>query len=353
VSANTGIHGLDEVRVLTDAFKRVRDSLDIYTPAYDKPWPDIQYAQDVLQMWYELLAADVVQADLARPSARNEPSKRWLDKSTLSSVLTMAESLLPETHGDDQLEVTADGFERTIRGLRSSLQAVLEAARQPGASPLDGGERSQLLEHVDYVFQALRSRDNQRQTRYLDQAQAAAAQSGAAAVAASTAAGKTGEDAISAFYAKLGEKESDRADTFRKLTVGFALAGGAFAMIFVLLPGGLFPAFDILANDYVRLIQKAIFIAGVFGIAGYFARQAHQHRSMANWAGSLAVQLQTFDAFLAAVENPEVRDDLRKSFATRAFGEHPAMKGESAVAPSAAALDTAVGWAAKLTGGSK
>ncbi|KQR73200.1 hypothetical protein ASF98_22605 [Arthrobacter sp. Leaf337] len=351
MSVNSGIQGVDWARNFAEIFKHVRDSLDTYVPAYDRPWPDIKYAQDILQMWHELIAAEVVQTDLATLSPRNELTTRWLDEGTLISATQMAETLLAEHHGEDRLELTVDGFEQTIRRLRSSLQAVLEAARLPGASPLDGGERSQLLEHVDYVFQALRSRDHQRQARYLDQSQAAAAQSEAAAMAASTAAGKTGEDAMSAFYAKLGEDESARADTFRKLTVGFALAAGTFALIFVLLPGGIFPVFDTSANDYVGLIQKTVFVAGIFGIAGYFARQAHQHRSMANWAGSLAVQLQTFEAFLAAVDNPEVRDELRKSFATRAFGEHPAMKGEPAVAPSAAAMETAVGLAAKLTGG--
>lgn len=353
MSANSVIHGSNRARKFAEVFKQARDSLDTYIPAYDKPWPDIRYAQDILQMWHELVVAEVVQADLERLSRPNESTRRWLDDSTLVSATEMAETLLPEYHGEDQLELTVDGFEQTVRRLRSTLQAVLEAARQPGASPLEREDRSQLLEHVDYVFQALRSRDHQRQARYLDQSQAAAAQSEAAATVASAAAGKTGEDAMSAFYAKLGHDESNRADTFRKLTVGFALAAGTFALIFVLLPGGMFPVFEASANDYVRLIQKTVFVAGIFGIAGYFARQAHQHRSMANWAGSLAVQLQTFEAFLAAVDNPEVRDELRKNFATRAFGEHPAMRGDPAVAPSAAAMETAVGLAAKLVGGGK
>lgn len=123
--------------------------------------------------------------------------------------------------------------------------------------------------------------------------------------------------------------------------------------MFVLGAGSGVAWLDIASGDYVRLIQRVVLIAGTFGLAAYFARQAHHHRSMANWAGSIAVQLQTFDAFLSSVENTETRDELRKSFAARAFGEHPAMKGEPVVTPSAAVMDTAVGLAAKLMPGGK
>ncbi|RKO26120.1 hypothetical protein D7Z96_05070 [Pseudarthrobacter phenanthrenivorans] len=70
----------------------------------------------------------------------------------------------------------------------------------------------------------------------------------------------------------------------------------------------------------MSLIQRAILLAGAFGLAGYLARQAHQHRSMANWAGSMAVQLKTFDTYLAAIDSSETKDELRMAFAARAFG---------------------------------
>lgn len=219
--------------------------------------------------------------------------------------------------------------------LPDDVQAQLETVIAALADDLDVYERRKELEDLE------------------GRAEAAVTKTEAAAEVAAKAAGRTGDDAMSLFYDKLANTESESADTFRKLTVGFALAGGAFALVFVLLPSGLFPALDVAPNDYVRLIQKAIFIAGVFGIAGYFARQAHQHRSMANWAKSLAVQLQTFDAYVAAVESTDVKDELRKSFAARAFGDHPAMKGEPTVTTSAATMDAAAGLLSKLTAGGK
>lgn len=175
----------------------------------------------------------------------------------------------------------------------------------------------------------------------------------AAASSIQRAAGKSGDEVMSSFYSKLAKSETESADKFRTLTAAFAMAAGTAALIFVLLPSGIFPAFEGSTSDIARLVQKTVFVAGIFGIAGYFARQAHQHRSMANWAESLSVQLQTFDAYLAAIDSPDVKDELRKSFAARAFGDHPAMKGEPTVTQSAAVMDAAVGLVSKLGGGSK
>ncbi|RAM38216.1 hypothetical protein [Arthrobacter globiformis] len=175
----------------------------------------------------------------------------------------------------------------------------------------------------------------------------------ASATAASDAAGITGDAALSSYYSELAAEEKQAANTFRKLTVVMAFAGAGATGIF--LAGHSFGLvwLDVAQGDYVHLIQRAVFVGGVFGLAGYFARQAHQHRSMANWASALAVQLMTFDAYLRAVDSSEVKDDLRRSFAARVFGEHPAMKGEPVPTPSAAAMDTAVDWAAKLMPGGK
>lgn len=173
------------------------------------------------------------------------------------------------------------------------------------------------------------------------------------AAEAQKAAGITGDAALSSFYGELASDEKTSADTFRKITVIMAFLGAVATAMFVMGPSVGLAWLDIPAGDYVHLIQRAVFVAGVFGLAGYFARQAHQHRSMANWASALSVQLKTFDAYLRAIENAEVKDDLRKTFGARVFGDHPVMKGEPSVTPSAAAMDTAVGWAAKLTAGGK
>jgi hypothetical protein len=167
------------------------------------------------------------------------------------------------------------------------------------------------------------------------------AEAGVAAI--STAAGTAGGTVLFTHYDEFATAERTSASLFRRWTIGAVVVGGIAASASLVAP----------ASDYPQLIQRLIVTAAIFGLAGYFARQAHQHRSLSNWASTLAVQLKTFEAFVSPVETAEARDRIRSTFASRAFGDHPAMKGEPTVTPSAAAMDTAVGWAAKLTAGGK
>ena len=193
--------------------------------------------------------------------------------------------------------------------------------------------------------------DRQNLSHVLTEVKAAATKAEASATKASSAAGKASEAALSSYYEKLSKDESEAADRFRKWTIYAGIAAGVTTAIFLVLPE--FGPLRIGGTDYAHLLQRVIVTAAIFGMAGYLARQAHQHRSLANWSGALAVQLKTFEAYLDPIEDTDTRNELRRTFAARAFGDHPAMKGEPMVTPSAAAMDTAVGWAAKLTAGGK
>ncbi len=171
------------------------------------------------------------------------------------------------------------------------------------------------------------------------------------ATKASTAAGRTGEDTISSFYQDFAEAEGTAADKYRKWTIWAGLGAGLTAAAFLILPE--FGPLRIEANDYVHLIQRVVVTAAVFGMAGYFARQAHQHRVLANWAAAMAVQLKTFEAYVDPIDDLAVRDELRKTFAGRAFGDHPAMKGEASPSPSPAAIEAAMQLIAKIAPGTK
>lgn len=309
---------------------------------------DVESARDVVQLWSELLSNTHVQEDYAIiPESISQP--HWLTTETLNQVVVTVSDVRKSLHPD----FAGKNYEGNIGRLRSLLTTVLGLARDPARSRFEGQDYLELVAHIDYINMALLSRENQRLARLGERAEAAVTKSEAAADSASAAAGRTGEDSMSSYYSELGEAEEASANTFRWLTVAMSLVAGGAALLFVLGPSGGLTILEIKSDDYVHLAQRGIFIAGVFGLAGYFARQAHQHRSMSNWARSLAVQLKTFDAYLFAVEGVEARDDLRRSFAARAFGDHPAMKGEPTVTPSAAAMDTAVEWAAKLTSGGK
>lgn len=307
------------------------------------PDPDVNLLADTLRLWAEFLSNTHVQGAYAERTTQSGTST-WVDENHVEHLENRVREL---THPLDHKWAAALGNEFRIL-LRSIVQRsdLLEPS-------LPGQEGVELLKFKYSMLIRLQELDGRSLERSVVRANQAAAESEKGRDASARAASKVGEDAMSTFYAKLAESEADNADKFRRFTVGFAIAGGALALIFVLLPTGLFPQLDTGSNDWARVIQKTVLITGIFGIAGYFARQAHQHRSMANWAESLSVQLQTFDAYVAAIESTEVKDELRRSFAARAFGDHPAMKGEPTVTPSAAAMDTAVGWAAKLTAGGK
>lgn len=148
------------------------------------------------------------------------------------------------------------------------------------------------------------------------------------ATTASKAAGITGETLMYQHYDSLANIESKTARRFRFWTIVSSVFGGVTAAVFVLGPTLGWAAVNIEPGDWVHLVQRAIVTAAVFAFSAYLARQSHQHRTMANWAGSLAVQLRTFEAFLAPITSEDVRDRLRTSFAARVFGEHPVLKGE-------------------------
>lgn len=164
---------------------------------------------------------------------------------------------------------------------------------------------------------------------------------------ASKAAGSTGNNILAQHYQDLAVNESTTAHKFRLWTIISTIVGGAIAGIFVLGSSLGWDKLQIDSDDWVHLVQRAITTVAVFGLSAYLARQAHQHRMMANWAGSLAVQLKTFEAFLDPIKSEEVRDLLRTSFATRVFGDHPVIKGEPSEIGTAGVAEKALDMLAK------
>lgn len=300
---------------------------------------------ETLRLWASVLTNTNVQVAYSKSGASGaDGPATWIEPDLLAYLEQIARTVLAPL---DEAEMTSRG-----KHLRSLLRSIFR--RSDLLEPAFEGQSSEdWLEFKHGVLLRLDELNERVLDRALDRVNVAADESEKGAKAVARAAGKTGDEVMSSFYAKLAKNEGKRADNFRWLTVFLALIAAGVALAFVLGHGSSVPWLEIASDDYVHLAQRAILVAGAFGLAGYFARQAHQHRSMANWAGSLAVQLQTFDAYVAAITDADVADDLRKSFGARVFGDHPAIKGEPTVTPSAAAMDTAVGWAAKLAAGSK
>lgn len=245
-------------------------------------------------------------------------------------------------------------LDQTASRLRLMLTEALERNDREEFQYLSAPEQKELNSALAQIGSALDALNGQTSiSQDQKRAREAALNAEASAAKASAAAGVTGEVGMFFHYDDLAGKEEKAAEKFRKWTIQAAIVGGAVAAIFLIGPALGLQALHIAAGDYVHLIQRIVVTAAIFGLAAYFARQAHHHRSMANWAASLAVQLQTFEAFLDPIADDQEKHELRKSFAARAFGDHPAMKGEPSVSASAATMDAAVALAAKIAGSGK
>ena len=269
---------------------------------------------------------------------------RWLDGVGAIGVQHELEGIAKAAYVDRKL----DGG--TLASLRSNVTRLLDeivAVILP--MPLDTARSAY---HVVAGAQSSLEDSRRREVeRLLQEAEAGVAKITEKEAIADDALGFIGDSKLATHYKEYADNQVGAANKFRGWTIFVASLGGAAASVLLMGPSLGIESLAIDPGDYVHLIQRVVVTAALFGLAGYLARQAHQHRSLANWAGSLAVQLQTFDAFVSPVASPDVKDELRKTFAQRAFGEHPAMKGEPSVAPTSTAIENATSFAAKVVGG--
>lgn len=141
---------------------------------------------------------------------------------------------------------------------------------------------------------------------------------------AKDAAGEVGNASLSSHFATYADREVKAANGFRTAAlIGFGLAL-AFALLFGNGKDGWLLAFQ---NDWTALAFKAAGALGIGGISAYLARQAGQHRRMSNWARSMAVQLQSFPAFIEPLAY-EQQADMYQMLARRVFTAPPERNGD-------------------------
>lgn len=230
--------------------------------------------------------------------------------------------------------------------LKGELKEALERSMRKEHSFLTAPQQAELEHIAGLLADRLRNLDvNYALKLASKRANEAASKAEASAVKASSAAGVTADTTMSTFYEALGTAELNTANQFRGWAITLGVVAGGIACLFLFGTGSGIGWLEIEAGEYVRLIQRGLVLAAFLALATFLAKQSHQHRTMSNWARSLAVQLKTFDAFVDAVDDEKIRDELRKNFAVRVFGDHPAVKGEpafSASSQSVAALTETV-----------
>lgn len=142
------------------------------------------------------------------------------------------------------------------------------------------------------------------------------------------AAGVSGSLGLATHFSDLAKAESKRADLFLAAAIAVVVAFIVIVAFFV-------PHTDVAVTE---LISRAIIAIPGFGLAAYLAREGGRHRHVAQWAKSLEVQLKTVDAFAAPMTTADV-SEVRKAFASRAFGAMPAVPGRQSGSDSPAPVD--------------
>lgn len=329
-----------------ESLKQLKARTSILLPLIKDPRIDLGSLVLVVDAWLAVLEDDHIrlgfEEDAETPSW--DPTIHWITHEVLRRVqdpIAQLDRVL------NNFEGLADA-EAAIGELVKELDGVLATARTFTMTGLRGEAHKRKLAEATSL---LREYETQKNLRSLvNDAAQAVRRTEESASKASEAAGATGESVMAAHYKTLADAEASAAWWFRLWTMVSTALAGTIAGVFLLGPTFGWTAIAIGQNDWVHLVQRAIVTAAVFAFAAYLARQAHQHRSMANWAGSLAVQLKTFEAFLDPISSEEVRDQLRLSFATRAFGDHPTIKGEPSGAGTSALTEKAIDLIAKNSG---
>lgn len=302
-----------------------------------------------LQLWDQLLSSATAADSLTYAPTDANASSYWISQHMLWTVISSVQSIPGLLQALTDLENTS----LTVKNLISQMEGCIRRAKAGNLDGVPQLHKELILDLVGRLEESIQEHRRRQLDSLTIKAREAAQSAESSAASASTAAGVTGEVVLSSHYDTLATEELTRANRFRTSAIGTAIGAAAATAAFVLGPEFDWAWAKIGSTDYVHLLQRVLLIGALIGVAGYLSRQAHHHRATANWAKALSVQLKTFNAFIAPMGNQKLAEELRREFGARVFGEHPAMKGEPTVTPSAAAMDTAVGWAAKLTAGGK
>lgn len=142
--------------------------------------------------------------------------------------------------------------------------------------------------------------------------------------AAQQAAGRTGDVALGAHFGQLASRETRTANVLRLCAIGILLALVAAATIII----SRNPSIGSVSEEILR-VSVSLPLAV---LAAYLGRESSRHRSAADWARQLEVQLETLDAFIAPLAE-ERRQYLREEFGKLVFSRN-STTGQSLDSPS-------------------
>ncbi|MDF2991366.1 MAG: hypothetical protein K0S37_1880 [Microbacterium sp.] len=175
-----------------------------------------------------------------------------------------------------------------------------------------------------------------------DQVGTLVGQASAAADDAKAAAADIGSNELSKMYDTYASKHLSRAMWFRIATI--ALLGAGIVLAASLVLGGDFPELfgtrtPSRTSEWAPVAYRLAVVAGIAALAAYLGRQAGNHRRLGEWARAIEILLREFNAFIAKIADPKVRDEAQLAFARRVLGPAP---DASRVVESASALQPVV-----------
>ncbi|WP_354263685.1 hypothetical protein [Arthrobacter sp. OAP107] len=298
---------------------------------------DFDFLEFTLDTWARLLSDTHVQelyADEKPPEFSSKGTVQNISPAVLFGVESYVNLLrrgLTDSESQDVMGVAAqlfDLFAEVARRLRKQAKVPVSATLE------------QLLARYDFMAEMRATRVLRQQAEELvASTEKSASKASEAATSASEAAGTAGESTLASYFEAFTKDEWESATRYRVWTIRLLAIGGGLAAVFLLLPAFGVEALALEAGDYVHLAQRIIVTAAVFALAAYLARQSHQHRTLANWAKTLSVQLKTFDAFMAPLDSNDAKEALRAQFAARVFGEPPVLRGDASSEDSSSVHD--------------
>jgi hypothetical protein len=202
-------------------------------------------------------------------------------------------------------------FDTVVEQLREAYDATSAQVAPPGTV-------------AHQVIDELLERERIRQK--LNRIDKAVQQAEESVASISEAAGDVAEGSLSKYFSSHGDRERLAAE----------IARGAVVLIALLITVFLFVEFRSVSDGFswLDLARKiALTLPGV-GLAAYLARESNKHRKNADWAATIAVQLNTVRPYVDELP-AELREQIRTELGKRVFSaQAPQVRADAESTPS-------------------
>lgn len=212
------------------------------------------------------------------------------------------------------------------RDIEASLQPPLQRLTQIAAdpeAPVSSGGREVILTRVGEWQNRIRGAQkmSEGEATVLDLLQRVrdhAAEVSRVAEATASAASTVGAVHLSGHFKTFADTEQQASTRYRLATIGTIIATFLFGLSSPIFEGAM-PS----RTEPSGVIYHLALVAALGALATYLGRQSGIHRRNATWARALAVQLDTFPAFVARIDNPQTSSEVHADFARRVMGPPP------------------------------